>query len=123
MYELVDYLIKGSRILVYAHVFFVSFGLPWSTYKQITLSSKTIEFIREIIGFKSTIITDAIEMCALHGDIDARYHALKTVTNIEKSQPIPQEHINTLLDLDVINDDFTLPNQDSQSKYLGEQYD
>ena len=91
--------------------------------KQITLSSKTIEFIREHIGFNNTLITNVIEMCALHGDIDARYHALKKITNIEKSQPIPQEHINTLLDLDVIKDDFTLPDQDSQSKYLGEQYD
>ena len=91
--------------------------------RPVTLSSKAIKFIREYIGFKGTIITDAIEMLALHGDIGTRYNELKKVTNIEKSQPISQEYIEILLKLGVIKEDFVLTDQDSRSQYLEEQYE
>lgn len=43
----------------------------------VTLSNKVISFIRENLGFSGIILTDAIDMFALHTNIDFRKHNIR----------------------------------------------
>ncbi len=53
----------------------------------VTLSKKAISFIREVIGFKGILTTDAIEMGALHGEAGKQYlYALKNRAKISDQE-------------------------------------
>jgi beta-glucosidase-like glycosyl hydrolase len=91
--------------------------------KPVTLSDKSIKFIRESIGFKGILITDAIEMLALHGDIGVKYHSIKNLMNITLSSRPPQDsYIQTLEELGLIADDFSSQPEEAKLQYIQEQY-
>lgn len=92
--------------------------------KPVTLSDKAIKFIRESIGFKGILITDAIEMLALHGDIGLKYHAIKKIINTnDEASPVKESCIQTLLKLGMVEEDFALKPQEAQLQYLQKQYE
>lgn len=74
----------------------------------VTLSNKAINFIRDEIGFKGTIISDAIEMGALHGDLGVRYQLVTQILSInnsnDKSRKLFDEFVNKCINQGVIKD-------------------
>lgn len=65
----------------------------------VTLSEKAIKFIRQEIGFKGKLVTDAIEMGALHGQIGKQYsHAIKNRNEIsdQKFHEIKAKYVESM---------------------------
>ncbi|WP_339044524.1 glycoside hydrolase family 3 N-terminal domain-containing protein [Cardinium endosymbiont of Tipula unca] len=95
---------KEKNWAMSAHILYKSIDNAF----PVTLSSKAIRFIRDEIGFKGTIISDAIEMGALHGDLGLRYQLVTQMLSInnsnDKSRKQFDEFVNKCIDQGVIKD-------------------
>lgn len=75
--------------------------------KPITCSTKGINFIREDIGFEGIVLTDAIEMLALHGEVGTKYGAIKSVlSDIDNEKPIREDSLTILKGYSIVDDGF-----------------
>ena len=96
-FEVFRQLAKGNDSIwgMTAHIVFdaLDHKLP------VTLSEKAIKFIRQEIGFKGKLVTDAIEMGALHGEIGKQYsNALRNRNEIsdQKFHEIKAKYVESM---------------------------
>jgi beta-N-acetylhexosaminidase len=69
----------------------------------ITISAKGIEFLRNKIGFKGKILTDALEMGALHGELGKYYLMLKKIKEaLDNQKPYNQDLVEELIAKNII---------------------
>jgi beta-N-acetylhexosaminidase len=76
--------------------------------KPVTCSKEAVNFIRENIGFERIILTDAIEMLALHGEIGAKYGAINSlIDDLNNSRALKVSPLNILKKYDIIDENFS----------------
>ncbi|MCC8417394.1 MAG: ATP-dependent protease [Rickettsia endosymbiont of Bryobia graminum] len=93
--------LAGTNYAMTAHIIFEALD----SRKPVTISKKSIDFIRNNIGFKGLLVTDDICMLALHGDVGAKYSLLKKPLNIfESNQTIGNEDLEQLVQHGIIKD-------------------
>lgn len=70
----------------------------------VTLSQKSINYIRENIGFKGTLISDDVCMLALHGEIGKMHLLVKNLLNaLQNNEEVNDNDYNSVLEFYKIN--------------------
>ncbi|XVN43279.1 MAG: glycoside hydrolase family 3 N-terminal domain-containing protein [Candidatus Rickettsia vulgarisii] len=92
--------LSDSKYAMTAHIIFEALDPD----KPVTISKKSIDFIRKDIGFNGILVTDDICMLALHGDLGAKYSLFKKPLNIfESNQAIDEKDLEQLAQYDITN--------------------
>lgn len=83
-----------------------------------TLSSKVIQYIRHVIGFHGILISDAIEMAALHGKLGLQYQLVTKNLSVYETDPKSQAFIAQCIQQGVIHDRNDIPMLMQQKKKI-----